>query len=77
MLYNPKWFEVFQLDNQFALKNECKEALPILDISPNKCDLVKCNYWIFHRAKKEFLSIQKLISFNLYGGNFLYFFHIF
>jgi len=35
MLYNSKWFEIFQTCSQLTLKNESKEALP---------------FWVFFHA---------------------------
>jgi len=64
-----------------SMQPTCLEELiqritTILDIFSYKCDLLKCSYLLFDKAKKVFLSIQILMSCNLYGENFWNFFHI-
>jgi len=77
MLYNSKWFEIFQACSQLALKNESKEAPPFGAFFHANVTLWSAAACFFAGLKKWFLSIQTLISCNPHGGNFWNFFHIF
>jgi len=77
MLYNSKWFEIFQACSQLALMNESKELPPFWTFFHTNVTLWSAASHFFVRPKKWFLSIQILILCNLLGGNFWNFFHIF
>ena len=77
MFYNSKWFEIFWACIQLDSKNETKEAQPFFTFFHKNVTFWSAAARVFTGPKKSSLSLQMLISCNLYGGNFWNFFHIF
>ena len=68
---------IFWACSQLDLKNETEEAQPFFTFFHKNVTFWSAAARVFRGPKKGSLSLQMLISCNLYGGHFWNFFHIF
>jgi len=78
MLYNSKWFEIFQACSQLKLKHESKEAPPTWIFFHTNMSLWSAAWPIFCKAKKRILANSNANILQSTPWKFLKFFpHLF